>query len=73
METREDKFEGMLQAVLARYRDTVLKMDALKAAGKTKTVTFRQLMGDKLTYQNMLIMYQLHGLIDGSWRTDGES
>ena len=72
METREEKFEGMLQAVLARYRDTVSKMDALKAAGKTKTVTFRQLMGDKLTYQNMLILYQLHGLIDGSWRTVGE-
>ena len=39
-------------------------MAVLRAEGKTKTVTFRQLMGNKLRYQSMLTMYRDHGLIE---------
>lgn len=63
MTEREEKFEAMLTFVQARYQDTLEKMAALKAQGKEKTAAYRQLMGDKLTYQNILSLYRLHGLI----------
>ena len=64
MTEREANFEKMLAFVQEKYADTVKKMEALKAADKTKSATFRQLMGDKLMYQNMLTLYKLYGLIE---------
>ncbi|MGM9659884.1 MAG: hypothetical protein ACI3WQ_04730 [Faecousia sp.] len=64
MSDREEKFEKMLAFVQQKYSDTVAKMEVLKAENKTKSATFRQLMGDKLTYQNILTLYKLYGLLD---------
>ena len=64
MSTREEQFERMLSDVQQRYADTVTKMEALKAQNKTKSATFRQLMGDKLLYQNMLTLYRIYGLTE---------
>lgn len=64
MSDREARFERMLEGIQADYADTVRKMDALRTENKTKTVTFRQLMGNKLMYQTMLSMYREYGLID---------
>ena len=64
MSDREARFERMLEGIQADYADTVRKMDALRAENKTKTVTFRHLMGNKLMYQTMLSMYREYGLID---------
>ena len=61
---RLEGFEKMLAAVISEYDAAVNKMAQLKAAGKEKTVTYRQLMGNKLQYQNMLTMYRLYGLLD---------
>ena len=64
MSEREESFEKMLALVRQKYADTVAEMEDLKAADKTKSATFRQLMGDKLMYQNMLTLYKLYGLIE---------
>ena len=64
MSQREENVEKMLACVRQKYADTVAKMEELKAADKTKSATFRQLMGDKLMYQNMLMLYKLYGLIE---------
>ena len=64
MSEREENFEKMLAFVQQKYADTAAKMEQMKAADKTKTATFRQLMGDKLMYQNMLTLYKLYGLLD---------
>ena len=64
MSEREEKFEKMLAFVQQKYADTVEKMEPLKAADKTKSATFRQLMGDKLMYQNILTLYRMYGLLD---------
>ena len=64
MSEREENFEKMLAFVQRKYADTTEKMEVLKAADKTKSATFRQLMGDKLMYQNMLSLYRLYGLIE---------
>lgn len=64
MSEREVKFEKMLQAVREEYGTVTEKMEVLKAEGKTKTATYRQMTGRKLTLQNMLSMYQIYGLLD---------
>ena len=64
MDSREAAFEQMLSTVQEQYRDTVVKMERLKAEGKIKSATFRQLLGDKMMYQTMLSMYRSYGLLD---------
>ena len=40
------------------------KMSQLKVEGKEKSATYRQLMGNKLQYQNMLSLYRIYGLVE---------
>ena len=61
---RLEAFEKMLSAVRRDYESAEQKMAVLKADGKEKTATYRQLMGHKLQYQNMLSLYQIYGLLD---------
>lgn len=60
------KFEKMLTAIQQAYSDTVQKPKKLKSDNKTKSATYRQLMGNKFTYINILSLYKLYGLIDES-------
>lgn len=64
MTDREAKFEAMLQAIQQEYHTTLEKMERLKAEDKTKTATYRQLLGDKLMLQNILTRYKIYGLLD---------
>ena len=64
MSEREEKFEKMLQGVQEEYDVTIRKMEKLKTEGKTKTVTYRQLMSTKLTRQNIHSRYKIYGLLD---------
>ena len=68
MTEREEKFEKMLQAVQEQYAATVEKLAILKDQDKTKTATYRQLLGDKLMLQNILSLYRIYGLLDGQRR-----
>ena len=61
---RLEAFERMLSDVRNRYREAEDKMKRLKAQGREKSATFRQMMGQKLQYQDMLILYRLYGLLD---------
>ena len=53
----------MLTFVQQEYEKTTEKMEDLKGDGKEKSATYRQLMGNKLTYQNLLAMYRLYDLL----------
>ena len=64
MSERLEKFEKMLQAVQEQYAATVEKLAILKDQDKTKTATYRQLLGDKLMLQNILSLYRIYGLLD---------
>ena len=64
MTEREAKFEAMLQSVLQEYDSTVEKLEQLKAADKTQTATYRQLLWDKLMLHNILTRYKIYGLLD---------
>lgn len=63
-ESRIHRFEKMLAAVQENYDRMDGKMKQLKAEGKEKSATYRQLMGSKMQYQNMLSMYRLYGLLE---------
>ena len=63
-EKRLEAFEAMLASVQEKYRDADEKMKNLKTEGKEKTATYRQLMGNKLQYQNMLSLYKVYSLMD---------
>lgn len=52
---RIDKFEKMLSDIQAKYENVLEKMNKMKAEGKNKTVTYRQLMAEKMTLKNILI------------------
>ena len=63
-EKRLEAFEDMLAAILKQYEGTTEKMAKLKAQGKEKTVTYRQLFASKLQLQAMLSYYRTYGLVD---------
>ena len=60
---RLEAFERMLAELQARLAATEERMQALRAQGKEKSVTFRQLMGEKLQLQAMLELYRVYGLL----------
>lgn len=60
---RLEAFERMLADLQARLAATEDRMQALRAQGKEKSVTFRQLMGEKLQLQAMLELYRVYGLL----------
>ena len=62
-EKRLKAFEDMLAAIFKQYDETAEKMEKLKAEGKEKTVTYRQLFASKLQLQAMLSYYRAYGLV----------
>ncbi len=63
-EERLEAFEKMLQNVNDRYSDIISKMEKLKVEGKIKSVTYNQLMTEKLALQKIISMYEIYGLIE---------
>ena len=63
-EKRLQQFEKMLSAVQTEYENIVRQMEELKEKGKIRYVTSQKLMARKMTYQNMLSMYELYDLIE---------
>lgn len=63
-EKRLEAFEKMMKAVQENYENVDQKMKKLKAEGREKSATYRQLMGNKMQYQNMLSMYEIYGLLE---------
>ena len=61
-EQRLRAFEDMLAAILRQYDDTTEKMAKLKAEGKEKTVTYRQLFANKLTLMNLKSRFEIYGI-----------
>ena len=60
---RLEAFEEMLRNVQKEYDSIQRQMDDLKEKGKTRSATYRQLMGRKMTYQSTISMYEVYGLL----------
>lgn len=59
---RLEAYEKMKEHVETEYENIAAQMERLKAEGKVKSVTYRQLMGRKTVYGNMLALYKLYDL-----------
>ncbi len=64
IEGRLSAFEAMLVAVLDQYAAAEEKLEKLRAEGKEKTATYRQLFANKLQLQAMLTWYRTYGLLE---------
>ena len=53
------QFEKMKIFIEEQHSSVTSKMEAMKADGKNKTVSYKQLMANKLSLENMLQMYKL--------------
>ena len=56
------QYEKMQKAIQERYEDACDKLEEVKEAGRTKSATYRQYMGNKMMYKNMLDLYALYDL-----------
>ena len=56
-------YRAMQSAVQEEYDRTAEKMAALKAQGREKTVTYRQLFARKLTLSEIQSWYKTYGLL----------
>lgn len=63
-EKRLEAFEKMLRSVKEQYDSADERMKQLKAEGKEKTATYRQLMGNKMQLQNIISIYRVYDLTD---------
>ena len=61
---RIDSFEKMLQDVQSHSQAEKKTLDGLKAQGKEKTATYRQYLGNRLVYNEILSLYKQYGLIE---------
>lgn len=60
---RLEAFEKMLSDIQSTAEHEKQAMTELKAAGKEKTATYKQYLGNKLIYSRILDMYKDYGLI----------
>ena len=60
---RLNAFEAMLKDVLEQSETEKRKMEELKAKGKEKTATYRQYMGNRLFYNQLIELYKRFGLL----------
>lgn len=56
-------FEDLVDDVYGRYADTLARIDSLRAAGKVKTVTYRQLTSNKVSLKETLDLFEERGLL----------
>lgn len=57
-------FEDMLNDIKSQAEYETEQLKQLKAAGKEKTATYRQYLGNRMFYKMMLEKYKEYGLID---------
>lgn len=56
-------FEKMLSDIQKQSEYEKEQMDTMKAAGKEKTATYRQYLGNRMLYKMMMEKYREYGLI----------
>ncbi len=61
---RIEAFEKMLSEIQKQAEYESEQLDRLKAAGKEKTATYRQFLGNRMMYKMMLEKYKEYGLIE---------
>ena len=60
---RIDAFEAMLSDIQKQAAYETEQMERLKAAGKEKTATYRQYLGNRMLYKMLLDKYKEYGML----------
>jgi len=55
-------FERMYADVLKEQKEVLERLDALRAAGKQKGATYRQLLAQKLTLRDLIGRFDIYGI-----------
>ena len=55
-------YDRLYRDLLAERDSVAARMDALRSEGKTRTATYRQLLTDKLTLQNLISRFAAYGI-----------
>lgn len=66
---RLGQYEDMHQALLAERKKLIQDLERLKAQGKTNTITYKQLLANKLTVMGLLSRFDTY--VDG-WEKENE-
>ena len=61
---RLEAFEKMLNDLKAQASYEADEMERIKAEGREKSATYRQLFGNRLFYKQLLNTYKKYGLMD---------
>lgn len=61
---RLEAFEKMLSDIKKQSEYETEQLKQLKAAGKEKSATYRQFLGNRILYKTMLEKYKEYGLIE---------
>ena len=56
------RFETAYEGILREQEELAAKMEPLKAAGRQKSVQFRELLAQKLTVQNLIGRFEIYGI-----------
>ena len=57
-----EEFEKAYQSLLESISDIPVKLESLRNEGKEKTVTYKELMTQKLINNNILMFFESHGI-----------
>lgn len=56
------KYENLYDYLKDNQVETINELEKLRAAGKTKTITFRQLLAKKMMNTNMISLFEICGI-----------
>lgn len=59
-----ERFEKALSDILNEYDKLGKELEKLRNDGKTKTTKFRELLGKKLVYNMIIMIFKRYDLID---------
>lgn len=59
-----ERFEKALSDILNEYDKLGKELEKLRNEGKTKTAKFRELLGKKLVYNMIIMIFKRYDLID---------
>ena len=60
---RLQAFEAMLEDIVKKADEEQKIMEDLRRQGKEKTATYRQYLGNRMMYKQILVMYKKYGLL----------
>ena len=63
-EQRLAAYEAMQREIETLYADASARLERLKAQDKQKTASYREALGWKVWYKNVLELYARHGLAE---------